>query len=347
MVNRFICLPVLVLLALSGCQRPAGQRGAAGSGTSLIQAREGFKTKLAPTAGAREPAPAPPPALFGAVRYQSPAGQLAAYLSPDPRDGAKRPAIIWITGGDCNSIGDVWSPAPLANDQTASAFRQAGIVMMFPSLRGGNDNPGVKEGFLGEVDDVIAAARFLAMQPYVDGKRIYLGGHSTGGTLVLLVAEFPNPFRAIFSFGPVDDVSGYGPAYTPFDTSNPREIEVRSPGRWLASIKTPTFVFEGASGGNIESLQAMAASSKNPKVQFRPIEGGDHFNILAPTNRLIADKILRDTGPACSITFAPGEARRTPAGKGPALAKSASVSVLPRSSYRTVSRCAAGGLPSG
>ena len=40
--------------------------------------------------------------------------------------------------------------------------------MMFPSLRGGNDNPGAKEGFLGEVDDVIAAADFLAKQPYVD-----------------------------------------------------------------------------------------------------------------------------------------------------------------------------------
>lgn len=56
--------------------------------------------------------------------------------------------------------------------------------MMFPSLRGGNDNPGVKEGFLAEVDDVLAAADFLGKQNYVDPGRIYLGGHSTGGTLV-------------------------------------------------------------------------------------------------------------------------------------------------------------------
>ena len=66
--------------------------------------------------------------------------------------------------------------------------------MMFPSLRGGNDNPGNKEGFLGEVDDVLAAADFLSKQEFVDPNRIYLGGHSTGGTLVLLVAACSNKF---------------------------------------------------------------------------------------------------------------------------------------------------------
>ena len=34
--------------------------------------------------------------------------------------------------------------------------------MMFPSHRGGIDNPGQREGFFGEVDDILAAL------PYVD-----------------------------------------------------------------------------------------------------------------------------------------------------------------------------------
>lgn len=80
---------------------------------------------------------------------------------------------------------------------------------MSPSLRGGNTNPGVKEGFLGEVDDVLAAANYFEKQKYVDPKRIYLGGHSTGGTLVLLVSEGSPRFRAVFSFGPAGDVSGW------------------------------------------------------------------------------------------------------------------------------------------
>ena len=122
----------------------------------------GFKTKLVSRGGARDPVPDPPPEVFRKVYYDSPAGKLAAYVSQVPDDGTKRPAIIWITGGDCNTIDDLWNPGPPENDQTASAYRKAGIIMMFPSLRGGNDNPGTKEGFLGEVDDVLAAADYLA-----------------------------------------------------------------------------------------------------------------------------------------------------------------------------------------
>ncbi len=290
-------LTLLVLFVLTGC---GGQPEQAGS---LTEARRGFKTTLVPQQARKEPVPAPPPGLFRTVRYDSPAGKLAAYLTPDPKDGKKHPAIIWITGGDCNSIGDVWANQPASNDQSASAFRKAGLIMLFPSLRGGNDNPGAREGFLGEVDDVLAAAEFLGKQEYVDPNRIYLGGHSTGGTLVLLVAECSDRFRAVFSFGPADNVSGYGPEYLPFNRSNSREIQVRSPGRWLASITSPTFVFEGTVEGNLGSLQAMARTSTNPQAHFVAARGATHFSILAPTTRLIAEKILRDSGPTCNLAF--------------------------------------------
>ena len=67
--------------------------------------------------------------------------------------------------------------------------------MMFPGLRGTSGNPGTQESFLGEVDDVLAAADFLRKVDYVDPSRIYLGGHSTGGTLALLVAEAGASFQ--------------------------------------------------------------------------------------------------------------------------------------------------------
>ena len=238
-------------------------------------------------------------------------GALKAYLTPDPGDGKKHPAIIWITGGDCNTIGDVWSDSPRDNDQTAASYRKAGIVMMFPSLRGGNDNPGVKEGFLSEVDDVLDAMKYLEKQGYVDSKRIYLGGHSTGGTLALLVAESSDRFRGVFSFGPIDDVSGYGSdsGFLPFDISSRKEVEVRSPGYWLRSIQSPVWVIEGT-GGNISSLQAMARVSTNPKAHFIAIQGAGHFATLAPTNELIAAKILQDTGDACNISITEDEVNR-------------------------------------
>jgi acetyl esterase/lipase len=312
------------LSVLAGCGKsggPAGGPPAAGSpdaGKSLAEARKGFQTKLISRGGQRTPPDNPPPKVFRLVSYPAGPGPLAAYLTPD--QGEKNlPAIVWITGGDCNSIDDVWSPGDPGNDQSAAQYRQRGIVMMYPSLRGGNDNPGRKEGFFGEVDDVLAAAAFLAKQPHVDPKRIYLGGHSTGGTLVLLVAAAapPGTFRGVFSFGPVHDVAGYGPnnEFCPFDMSNPREFELRAPGRWLHTIQTPTFVLEGTREGNWPSVQLMQKSATNPQVHFLPVKGADHFSLLGPVNRLIAGKIVADRGATPALTLTEDEVNRAAAGR--------------------------------
>jgi acetyl esterase/lipase len=317
---RPIALPVLAVFLLLGCgqQKPNPANGpalepgrASTTGSTLTEARKGFKTKLVRRESGGDAPPAPPANLFRTVKYDSPAGKMAAYLSVPPKGGKKRPAIVWITGGDCNSIDEgCWKPQPASNDQSARAFREAGIVMMFPSLRGGNDNPGVKEGFLGEVDDVIAATDFLAKQEFVDPDRIYLGGHSTGGTLVMLVSACSDRYRAVFSFGPADDVGGYGPEYCPFDTSNPRELELRSPGRWVNTLQSPTFVFEGTVKGNLHSLEAMSQACTNPKVKFFPVKGANHFNQLDPTTRLIAGKILKDDGPTTAISLTADEVNK-------------------------------------
>jgi dienelactone hydrolase len=309
-VSRGAAVGLIVVVLLIVAVRHRGGLSARRSGdwpATLAEARRGFQTHLARRESSGEPVDPPPPSVFRLVHFPSPVGNLAAYLTPDPGDGRKHPAIVWITGGDCNTIGDVWSPAPPNNDQTAAAFRQAGIVTMFPSLRGGNDNPGIKEGFLGEVDDVLAAADFLAREPYVDPSHVYLGGHSTGGTLVLLVAECSDRFRAVFSFGPVDAVSGYSPGLVPISTWDRREVEIRSPGYWLDSVRCPTYVLEGSSRGNVGSLRAMQAATRNPNLHFHVVHGADHFSILAPTNRTLAAKVLEDRGPVANITLGQGE----------------------------------------
>jgi acetyl esterase/lipase len=324
-VNRALLPQILGLSALVGCDprpappaagnapRPDAPAPAADDGKWLVngatlpEARQGFRTKLVRRERANEPVEPPPVTAFGMVRYESPAGQLAAYLTPDPKDGKKRPAVVWITGGDCNSIGDVWSDQPAENDQTAGQYRQAGLVMMFPSLRGGNQNPGVKEGFLGEVDDVLAATEYLRKQPHVDPERVYLGGHSTGGTLALLVAASSDRYRAVFAFGQASNVAGYGGQFVSCDPTDALEMEIRSPERWVNTIRVPTFVFEGTSRGNIDSLREMATASTNANVRYLPVQGADHFTVLAPVNRLIAEKLLKDTAPETTLAFTEAE----------------------------------------
>ncbi len=321
-------LHVLVLVGLSfGCSREAPSSGAVVQAStaapanasaappaaatkstgSLSDARRGFATKLARREASGEPAPAPPPNVLREVRYPAPPGDLVAYLTPAPTDGKRHPAIVWISGGDGNTIGDVWSPATRDNDQTAGQFRDAGFVVMYPSLRGGNDNPGAREGLFGEVDDVVAAGEYLRKQAGVDPERIYLGGHSTGGTLVLLVAECSDRFHAVFSFGPVGEITDYPPDMLPFDPSDAREVELRSPGRWLHSIRTPVFVFEGMEGGNAAALADMARASTNPLAHFLAIPNVDHFSVLAPMNELIAETLVSGKGDLSKLAFSQDE----------------------------------------
>lgn len=274
---------------------------------SLPDARRGFATKLRVQERDGEPAPEPPPGEFLKVRYPSDIGELTAYTTVPPKDGKRHPAIVWITGGDSNRIDEVWIPGPRDNEQTARAYRDAGIVMMFPSLRGGHDNPGARERFFGEVDDVIAAGEYLRTLDHVDPNRIYLGGHSTGGTLVLLVAESTDRFRAVFSFGPTDDVRAYLPEYAPYDLDNPREFELRSPLYWLDGIRVPTYAFEGMIGGNADVLKVLGESTNNARLNAIGIAGVDHFSVLAPMNELIAKEILADVGDVSTLEITDAE----------------------------------------
>src|SRR5690606_27358881 len=146
-----------------------------------------------------EPPVEPPAELFQLVQYDGPLGKMNAYLGVT--DTAEtRPAIIWLTGAFSNGISSLASEAvPADNDQSARQYREAGLAMMYPTRRGGRGRPADVKVLYGDVDDVIAAGKWLAQQPGSDPDRIYLGGHSTGGTLALLGAEATDMFRAVFS----------------------------------------------------------------------------------------------------------------------------------------------------
>jgi acetyl esterase/lipase len=240
------------------------------------------------------PAKSPPAGVLTKVTYPAPLGANVAYVTP-PRSGSKRPAVVWIGGGLDWNIGDVaWRPAPREDDRSARAFREAGLVLMLPALRGSNENPGRNECFLGEVDDVIAAADHLASRADVDAERVYLAGHGTGATLALLAAASSDRFRAVFAFGPVGDARQYGTptggGCLPADAA-PEELALRAPIEFVASIRTPTFVFEGGADGGAEAFDALRAAASN-SVFFSVVPGVDSKSILAPGTEAIARAIL-------------------------------------------------------
>lgn len=267
----------------------------AGPANSLNAARVGFQTKMGVPSAQQLPLPEPPAHLFVRSDYTSGSlGKFAAWVSPDPADGQRHPAIVWLTGGDTNSLQDFWTEGSPQNDQSASAYRKAGIIMMFPTLRGGNTNPGAREYFLGEVEDVLAAAEHLARLPYVDPQRIYLGGHSTGGTLALLTAESSGRFAAVFVFGAVMDVTRYPASIVPltFPQQTSDERSLRSPINWIAGIVSPVYLIEGAEPpGNLEDLDEMCVTRK-PELHCVSVPGADHFSVLDAASKKIAARIV-------------------------------------------------------
>lgn len=267
---------------------------AAASPASLADARQGFRTTLAGAPRPQQILPEPPAALFVRSDYASGAyPAMPAYVTPDPKDGKRHPAIIWITGGDFSSFDRFWEPGRPEADESASQFRDAGMIMMFPSLRGSANNGSRPEYFLGEVDDVLAAAAHLATLPYVDPQRIYLGGHSTGGTLALLVAETSPRFRAVFALGPVESPAGYPASIMPpLRSPDPMELKLRSPIHWLAGIGSPTYIIEGSEPpGNFDAFEGLCRNTVNPFVHCVSGRGLNHFSVIAPAARVIAARL--------------------------------------------------------
>lgn len=192
---------------------------------------------------------------------------------------------------------------PRDNDQSAMGFRKAGIAQMYPALRGANNNPGHRECFLGEIDDVLAAAEFLAHRPDVDPDRIYLGGHSTGGLIALLAAASTTRFRTVFSFGPVGDPRQYGLSSCEPKGVSDSEAMPRSAVEWLHEITTPTFIIEGEEG-NAPVFPMMKKRIGRAPITFLTIPGATHFSGLGPGCDVVAKAILADTGarPAINVT---------------------------------------------
>lgn len=230
---------------------------------------------------------------FLSIHYHSPAGELSAYLTPDPKDGKRHPAIVWAHSFS-KGIGSMfWQHDPDGHDLTARAFRDKGIVMMCPSWRGENENPGRMELHYGEVDDFLAAIQHIKKLPYVDPNRVYIGGHDAGGTLALLAACASDQFEAAFSLGGMLDgaamLKRLPRNHLPFDPDSPQEYWLRSPLRYASFIRRPVFYFEANDSFELDAARRMKERAGTCFQAFQL--GGNHFNIVPPITYLIAEKI--------------------------------------------------------
>ena len=184
-----------------------------------------------------------PPDYVEEVKFPSGDLRLTAWMSGHRQAQQKLPAVLFLHGGFEFGAAD-WD--------MAVPYWEAGFVVMAPMLRAENGQSGTFSFFYDEVDDVLAAAEYLSNHPSVDPTRVFLAGHSAGGTLTLLAIEASGRFRAAASFdgSPDQQLLYNGSASKPgthpeivFDPRDVRELQVRSPLAYANSVRSPVRLY--------------------------------------------------------------------------------------------------------
>jgi dipeptidyl aminopeptidase/acylaminoacyl peptidase len=272
-----------LLAAIGGCG-PGTERASqtvpeesAPQTEDLAAARKGFVTKLRVRglAPQRYQHDKPPPGVKQ-VEYMSGELNLKGWLSADAGDGKRRPAVVYLHGGWAFGVGD-W--------EDAEPFAKAGFVLFMPMLRGENGNPGVYESFLGEVDDAIAAGRFVSSLPNVDSANVFVAGHSVGGVLTCLVAMMPSPYKGAAALDGYVDMETWAArspgAHVPYDRKDPQEVRVRNPMAFVASIRCPLRLYAGDDGRRVNAPMAAKAKQAGKDCEL-VIVRGNHLAMVAP-----------------------------------------------------------------
>jgi len=246
--------------------------------TDFATARATFKTQL------RRIGPAPTewgdvvvPAGASAITYPSGSLRLKAWLSL-PADSKKHPAVLYLHSGFDFSE-DSWD--------LVRPFREAGYVVMLPTMRGENGQHGVFTLYYDEVSDVVNAADYLRNLSQVDPNRLFVTGYSVGGTLTMLASELYSHFRAAASISGTPDVATYlkyagrAPYNAPFDPADTHEALIRSPLAWAESLKCPIRMYYGTDEDYFAiATPAMAAAAQGKGVDAKALTvKGDHGSI--------------------------------------------------------------------
>jgi dipeptidyl aminopeptidase/acylaminoacyl peptidase len=244
-------------------------------------ARSRFRTRLVRKGPAPQPwSPVTAPPGVTEVTFPSGDLRLKAWLQRPANPARKHPAVLFLHGGFAFGLDDWRSSQP---------YRDAGFVVLAPMLRGENGQPGAFTFCYDEVDDVLAAADYLGKQPYVDPEHLYIAGTSAGGTLVLLAAQASKCFRAAGSFSASPDQAllckhaKNAARDVPFDISDRRELELRSPLAYAGSFKCPVRIYYGSRDHFVLTSKRTAelAREKGLDVEAVRIEG-DHGTSVPP-----------------------------------------------------------------
>lgn len=277
-----LIMVVITMTAASGGLLAAGRAGAPPpehANYDFWEARREHPTNLARRGAAPQEFDPEAPEGVEIVHYRSDVGELLGWvLQPDGvTPGTRLPTMVYAHGGFALGEGDL---------HIAQLFANAGMLVFLPAVRGENGNPGHYEMFFGEVEDLLAATRYVAARPDVDPTRVFVFGHSAGGVLSSLLALRPESrVVATGSSGsmylPIA-LPDFGPELLPFDASNPWESQLRSMLPHVAHLAVPHTAYVGTDDEfimqDIDEIRRLGA--RGGSLFSLEILEGDHHTSL-------------------------------------------------------------------
>lgn len=232
----------------------------------------------------------------------------------------------------CVLVAPAGTPLIHGNDMDADDYHketlpyaEAGMAVVFYSIDGpvtGGENAKDSEiavayhqfraAHAGVVNGRNALEFALAKLPQVDPKRIYSSGHSSAGTLSLLLAAHEPRLAACVAFAPCTDVEvrqadiANNPAARLLFTDIKNFLRQSSPKTHAAKIGCPVFLFHAQDDGNVpvseSQLFAQQLQAAGKKAELKLVPTGNHY-----------DSMVNEGVPA-AVTWLKGLAGATPAG---------------------------------
>ena len=225
---------------------------------------------------------------------------------PPGFDASKKyPVFMLLHGGPHNAMTDgmQWR-------WNAQVFASWGYIVTWHNFHGSS---GFGQAFTDSInpdwatrpyEDTIAAARWLAAQPYVDGNRMAAGGGSYGGYLATTLLGREHPFKTLVAHAAVYDL--YAQIAADYGAEKPRfgyfwerseEFARISPHLSAQNFRTPTLVIHGQLdmrvpvNHGIELFNILQSRGVPSRLVYFPDE--NHW-VLKPQNSLFWYRTVRE-----------------------------------------------------
>jgi dienelactone hydrolase len=256
----------------------------------------GHRTRLLVRGPSASTVPAPPPLGVSETRFPSEVGPLRAWIKMPALPRGPRPPVVVV-------LHNAFSLQPTMLDGVRE-LDEAGFALFLPSWRGEDGNPGDLELLYGEVRDAIAAVRFAQSLPGVEGRCLYVIGHSIGGGLAALLALHDTPVRMSASVGGMYRAHTFHDWATQsenrhlvrFDLGDPQECTLRLFFPNAPDLKHRHVTYAGRDDDfDVRYARIAAARAAKFNVPFESVEvRGDHMTSLPEAVADFRGRLERD-----------------------------------------------------